>query len=315
LRKIFLTFDTEDFISKNSVFSLKRIIESLKKHDLTALFFITGHVGELLGDFPSIVDLLAEFEIGYHSSSHSVHPIVIEYTDIEDYKEAYHVSLERETSHINPLTGKIEGRGGIHVLHELFPSKRIEAYRAPTNCWSPPHLEALRDLGIKFDCSANISSVPVHFKGITFYPRQILGNWHGNWSDYKLFFLSILKNKTTITGFHPSLFVNKNEWDTIYFKGNPKMLLPPTPRTPEEIEHLFHTFDLFLARVKLLQRLGLIEVTSRLTKAERTLVIDEKLADRCYEQSVKGARKWFNYEPRVLRNHFYKFFSSSSTLH
>ena len=315
MRKLFLTFDIEDFISENSIFSLQKTLESLKKHDLTALFFITGHMGELLRNFPSIADLLVEFEIGYHSSSHSVHPIIIEYTDIEDYKEAYRVSLERETSHINPLTGETEGRGGIRILRELFPSKRIEAYRAPTNCWSPPHLEALRDLGIKFDCSASISSVPVHYKGVTFYPRQILGDWHGNWSDYQLFLISILKNKTTVTGFHPSLFVNKNEWDTIYFKGNPKRLLPPTPRTPEEIEHLFHTFDLFLARVKLLQKIGLIEATSHLTKAEKMLVIDEKLADRCYEQSVKGARKWFNYKPRFLHDHFCKFFSSNSILH
>lgn len=271
-------------------------------------------MGELLRNFPSIVELLVEFEIGYHSSSHSVHPILIEYTDIEDYKEAYRISLERETSHINPLTGEMKGKGGIHVLHELFPSKRIEAYRAPTNCWSPPHLEALRDLGIKFDFSTSISPVPVHYKGITFYPRQILGDWHGNWSDYKLFLTSILKNKITVTGFHPNLFVNKNDWDTIYLKGNPKRLLPPTPRTPKEIENLFRAFDLFLTRVKLLQKMGLIEVTSRLTKAEKMLVVDEKLAERCYEQSVKGARKWFSYEPSVLRKHFYKFFSSDSTL-
>ena len=266
-------------------------------------------MGELLCNSPSIVDMLAEFEIGYHSSSHSVRPLILEYTDVEDYKEAYRVSLERETSHINPLTGKIEGKGGIHILRELFPSKRIEAYRAPTNCWSPPHLEALRDLGIKFDFSASISPVPVHYKGITFYPRQILGDWHGNWSDYQLFFISIFKNKNTITGFHPSLFVNKNEWDSIYFKGNPKMLLPPTPRTTKEIEHLLQAFDLFLARVKLLQKIGIIEVTSCLKKAEKALAVDERLVERCYEQSVRSARKWFNYEPRFIRSHFYKFFS------
>lgn len=308
MHKLFLTFDTEDFISENSILSLQKTLESLRKHDLTAIFFITGHVAELLQNFPSIVDLLGEFKIGYHSSSHSVHPTIFEYTDIEDYKEACRVSLERETSHINPLTGETEGRGGIYVLNKLFPSKRIEVYRAPTNCWSPPHLEALRDLGIKFDCSSNIASVPVHYKGITFYPYPILGQWHGDRSDYQVFFISILRNKITVIGLHPSLFVNENNWDSIYYKGNPKRILPPTPRTPGEIEYLFRTFDLFLTRVKLLEKMGFIEVASSLIRAERMLIPDEKMADRCYEGSVKGAREWFNYEPRFLRDHFFRFF-------
>lgn len=84
-------------------------------------------MAEKLENFPNIVQLLNEHEIGYHSSSHSVRPTIFEFTDIQDYEKAYQISLERETSHINPLTGKIEGKGGIHSVKNLFPKKQIIA--------------------------------------------------------------------------------------------------------------------------------------------------------------------------------------------
>ncbi len=81
--KLFLTFDTEDLISENSVQGLKRLLEALKKYGMTALFFITGNMAEKLSDFPETIDLLDEHQIGYHSSSHSVHPNIFEFTDVK----------------------------------------------------------------------------------------------------------------------------------------------------------------------------------------------------------------------------------------
>lgn len=151
MRKLQLTFDTEDFISPNSIWVLQWILKRLKKYDLQAWFFLTGHMAEKLENFPTVVDLLCEHQIGYHSSSHSVHPTIFEFTDVEDYEQAYQVSLERETAHIDPLTGEIDGKGGILTLRALFHTKQITSFRAPGHCWAPPHLEALRTLGIVSD--------------------------------------------------------------------------------------------------------------------------------------------------------------------
>ena len=52
MHSLYLTFDTEDFVSENSVLALNRVLELLKKHDLQALFFVTGHMAELLSIFP-----------------------------------------------------------------------------------------------------------------------------------------------------------------------------------------------------------------------------------------------------------------------
>jgi peptidoglycan/xylan/chitin deacetylase (PgdA/CDA1 family) len=303
---LFLTFDTEDFVNKNVIPVLHRILESLKKYDLTALFFITGHMAEKLYDFPSIVDLLNAHQIGYHTSSHSVHPAIFEFTDIEDYKEAYEISLKRETSHINPLTGNVEGRGGICALKKIFPKKQILAFRAPGNCWSPPHLEALQTLGISYDFSTNMSLKPVNYKGITFYPYPIIGHWRGSFSEYRLLLLS-LRHGTSVLTVHPSQLVNKFEWDRMFWKSNPGSLSQTPTRNDSEIDSLFHRLNLLFRQINNLQKTRFIEITPTLKKLTQNLSPTRADAERCYQRSMVWPTKQ-NYKPEFLYQHFLKFF-------
>jgi hypothetical protein len=309
MRKLQLTFDTEDFISANSIWVLQWILERLKKYDLQAWFFITGHMAEKLENFPTVVDLLCEHQIGYHSSSHSVHPTIFEFTDVEDYEQAYRVSLERETTHIDPLTGEIYGKGGILTLRALFHTKQITSFRAPGHCWTPPHLEALRTLGIVSDFSTDISSTPINFKSITFNPYPAIGHWNGKLLDYETLLYSLLKNTLTVLTVHPSLFVNDNEWDSIYWVRNPKQLSPPHPRNHNEIEHLLCNFDLLIRRIAELQRVHTIDTRPSLEKPKRNLSIAKIDIERCYLRSMRWAMK-HDYRPKFLLNHFIRFFEN-----
>jgi hypothetical protein len=286
------------------------LLEQLKKYELKALFFVTGHMAERLQLHPEILEPLEEHEIGYHSSSHSVHPTIFEFTDVPSYEEAYQRSTFRETSHVNPLTGKIEGTGGIFVLRKLFPSKQIIAFRAPGFCWSPPHTEALRDLGIKFDFSANFLPIPVRYKGLTFYPLPTMNNWQGKALDYRDFLLSILRNRITVADLHPSLFVNQDNWDSIYHKGNPKQIVYPLPRRAVEIKSLFHVFDSFLRGVKYLENARLIDACPNLIESDKNLVITKRAVAESYEISINWAKRFFKYKPQYLRNHFLGFFDA-----
>ena len=309
MRKITFTFDVEDFTSKRAFMALQTTIELLNRYSFNGIFLITGHVAERLYDYPKIVELLEAHEVGYHSSGHSVHPTIFEFTDVKSYKEAYEISLKRETTHINPLTGQIESEGGIIALQKLFPSKKITAFRAPGYCWSPPHLEALRDLGIKFDFSARLSQTPVCHKGIKFYPYPILAQWNGKPSDFRLFWITTAKNPYIVIGLHPSLFATYDGWDTIYFNGNPRAIVPPKTRDPQEVKSLIKSFDLFLKNIKIFERLGLIEVTTKLENTKKELVITNKTVEKCYAHSMRWAKNVFHYKPKYLRNHFYQFFN------
>jgi hypothetical protein len=308
-RKLLSTFDIEDFINPNAVFALYKVLEILQKYELKAMFFITGHMAEKLSNYPHIIEMLKKHEIGFHSSSHSVRPTIPEYTDLKNYKEAYEISLQRETSHINPLTGEIEGEGGILFLQELFHPEKIQAFRAPGMCWTPPHLEALRDLGIKYDFSSNITkSEPIYYKGIIFYPYTFIQQWNGTVYDYECLFYSILKNEISVFDLHPTLFVNQVEWDSIYYKGNPKTLLMVPKRSQDETALLFRNFELLIKRIKLLEKIGIIDTAPSFNAQSKSLALTVQQVSDCYKTSMRWAVKRFNYRPKFIKNHFYEFF-------
>jgi len=292
-------------------------LELLEENDLTGLFFITGNMAEKLSEHPETVALLDEHQIGYHSSSHSTHPTIFEFTDIERFQEAYQTSLMRETSYINPLTGEIQGSGGIHALRSLFPKKNISAFRAPGYSWSPPHLEALKTLGITYDFSTKLSTDPITFNEITFYPFPIFcSNWQGGVREHILFQKLILKNPISILTIHPSTLVNKLDWDLIYYSKNnrlinPKKMMTPTSKSPEEISNSFYRFELLIKHLKGLQKIHLLKVTPKLESAEKALEPESIDITKCYNDSIVWAGG-FGYKPKFLYNHFRRFFYNPS---
>jgi peptidoglycan/xylan/chitin deacetylase (PgdA/CDA1 family) len=308
---LILTFDVEDFIDPNEMSALQTILELLDKQKLRALFFITGHMAEKLATHPMVLDLLKKHEIGFHSSGHSVRPTIPEFTDVESYAQARAISLERETAHINPLTGEAEGEGGIYLLQDLFHPKKIEAFRAPGMSWTPPHLEALREVGIRFDFSSNVTmSVPVQHGSITFYPYTFTQTWEGKPSDYSCLFSNVLKRQVSVFDLHPTQYVNQRVWDSIYHMGNPKGLFRAPERTLEEAKSHFSKFAGLLKLVNRLQKTRMINAEPSLLESTRNLIADENDVERYYTCSMRWPKKFFNYSPRFVRLHFSKFFES-----
>jgi len=305
---VYLTFDCEDFINPRSTYMLHYILELLEKYNLRALFFVTSHMAQKLSHFPEILNLLESHEIGYHSCSHSVRPTIFEYTDVENYMNAYHLSITKETAHINPLTGESDGNGGIECLQQLFLNKNIVSFRAPGMCWSPPHLEALVKLGIQFDFSAYLSTRPVSFKGVTFFPHPIIED-SINSRDYVLFFGTLFKRKIVVLNFHPSMFVNSVFWDSIYYNGNPQKLYKVQARKWEDTKAALLKFELLLRRLSSLKRRGALEITNSLEKSKSKLTVTKKLVSRSYQKSIWWAQAVFNYEPKYLHLHFIKYFN------
>jgi hypothetical protein len=309
MRELLFTFDTEDFISPGAISVLKTLLEQFKKYDLAALFFITGHMAERLSAYPEVVSMLKEHEIGYHSSGHSIHPTIFEFTDIESYEEAYKISITRETSHVNPITGEIEGKGGLLAVRSIFSPKKVVAFRAPGFCWSPPHIEALRDIGIKIDFSTQVQPTVFRHKDLTFYPCPHLGDWQNKSSYYRLLLLSVFRNKITIANLHPSIFINQKEWDSIYWEKNPLQLVPPPQREDSEIATRLKSFEIFLKRVRTMQRLGILSATPNLQESFAQKTFSQEDVLKSYEMSARWPRRLFHYEPKFLKKHFYRFFN------
>lgn len=261
-------------------------------------------MAEKLARFPQIVDLFDEHEIGYHSTSHSVHPTIFEYTDVEDYQEAYHVSLSREVAHINPMSGAIEGRGGIEALRDLFPRKKIESFRAPGFSWSPPHLEALTHLGVRYDFSTDFSDVPVEYRGVTFFPFPSFFDS----VPLRSFLRSAMRRKVTVVDFHPNFFVNEDWWDSIFFSGNPNKLDSVAPRKANRVKSMFRRFEVLLRIVDALSKMKITEPCTGVAESETKLDSRNINIDNVYRIIASWPVKRFNYEPRFIRSHLSHFF-------
>jgi len=319
---LILTFDVEDFMNDASLRALVIILKLLKKYDLRSLFFVTGYMAERLGKYPDILRLLESHEIGYHSSSHSVRPIIVEFTDTRSYSKAIEASLLRETSHINPLTGEVEGEGGIKILKETFDKKSIVSFRAPGFCWTPPHLEALQKLGIKFDFSARLHGnglLPdqkVAFKGIVFYPFPIYGSDADFWVN-PVHLASLLSSKPSrqrllCLSSHEWTLAVSEPWDLIYCLNNPTSYHGKGVDNSFRSIDRFTRLDVFLRGIRMLERLGALAVSPILD--ERASILLEASAvnvTETYRFSMRWAAQDFNYNPKYILSHFFEYFDQT----
>jgi hypothetical protein len=307
-----LTFDVEgpphreDFFDKYSLKCLHVVLDLLERNEFEGLFFITTPAAQRIKKLPRLVELLGHHEVGYHSSSHSVKPRIFEYTDTASYEDAVKVSFERETSNINPESGQTEGHGGILLLRETFPDKKIVCFRAPFLAWSPPHLEALRKLGIVFDFSADVSNLPLTYRGVVFYPSPVSIDGieatfvHRNREDVFPRFLSniLLQRQVTVLMMHPSKFVQDPSLErkrSIIADAISARIAPP-----------FLKF--LLARLRLLEEADLINVTSSLDREWPPLDPRDVNVERVYCASLRAPARLFNARPRFIRSHFLRFF-------
>lgn len=289
------------------MFALRRILQLLQEYDIRGLFFLTGHITEKISNFPDILDMLKDHEIGYHSSAHTVRPTIVEYTDVKDYALARQISLKRETSHINPLTGECEGKGGILLLRRFFPKNQVISFRAPGFSWSPPHLEALKKIGIEFDFSTNLAPTPIGYEGITFYPFSTLTD-AVNPFQYRIVAKLLAQSRFAVLDFHPGYFVNITYWDSIYFSSNPESLYPVKARRWEETTALLRKFELLLRCFSLSQKRGVITFTPLLEKSEKKQNFTKERVMKSYLASINWTENYLGYKPKFQRGHFKKFF-------
>ena len=324
ITKCFLTFDVEgspgheDFMDSRSLHGLLVTLKLLERFDLKGLFFITGTVAEKVCNDSAVFNLLSKHEIGFHSSTHSVKPRIFEYTDVSDYNEVMEAAIQRETSDIDPLTGKVIGRGGISRLREFFPDKKIESFRAPFNYFSPPHIEALKSLGFKHIFSGDFSDKAFMHKGLMFHPSatfiddpltKIVQIDYGK-KTLTSPFLNALINPFIIFGMHPS--------SLMYKEGSPAALKSRyiNPMRPLRIDwragllaafnsNALRSFFFYLS--KLQKRMN----TNRdLPVGSATFQPDfvEFNTERTIKYCLYIAKTLFNYTPKFLRRQYGIFF-------
>jgi hypothetical protein len=178
-------------------------------------------------------------------------------------------------------------------------------------------LEALTKLGIKYDFSTRLKTGPSFYKGIQFYPFPIVlcppDGYPFNLRTLARSLRMILSNGTAVLLLHPTSLINKEYWDSIYFQGNPKVVVPAKDRNEQEQRHQIKEFALFVKRISSLKKAGLIEVTPPFRNASKCLKPTRELVNKIYLDSLQWGIENFDCKPRFLYSHYLYFFGINNT--
>jgi hypothetical protein len=92
---IIFSFDTEDFTSNRAADAIYREAKILEEEGVRGCFCLVGLLADQLVNWgrDDVLEALSHHEINSHTYGHTLHPMINEYTDIEDVNEAMRPSF------------------------------------------------------------------------------------------------------------------------------------------------------------------------------------------------------------------------------
>lgn len=96
---IIFSFDTEDFTSSRSADGILYEANLFREEGVTGCFCVVGLLAKQLKAWgrQDVIEALSHHEIGTHTYGHTLHPMINEYTDIEDFEKAQKELIRQET--------------------------------------------------------------------------------------------------------------------------------------------------------------------------------------------------------------------------
>lgn len=134
---IIFSFDTEDFTSSEAADAICREADILKEEGIKGGFCLVGLLADQLKNWgrDDVVKSLEHHEIGSHSYGHTLHPTINEYTDLEDFDEAYAEFMRQETE-------------GVRMIEAIMPNRKLLYACPPANQKSYVAMYGYSDMGI-----------------------------------------------------------------------------------------------------------------------------------------------------------------------
>jgi len=276
-------FDTEDFILPQADDAAKRLAEMFIRRNVKATFKIVGEKARVLEERgrDDVILALANNDIAYHSTYHSVHPTPSEYSRDLDWHEGVSEFIRREGA-------------GLETLRHVF-GVNASCYGQPGGSWTPQSYAALHTFQIPLyldeTSHVNVNNRPFWYCGILTILE--LGDcvMRTGWTDEEVRqacaqFDRVHKRLIQEGGgiisiyYHPCEFVHRQFWDGVNFArgANPprsEWKLPPL-KSSEEQEQAFHAFETYLDHI--VNHSGVRLVTAR--------EISSLYPDRVYSQPL-----------------------------
>lgn len=258
--------DVEDFITPESDGPPKRLAQIMDKHDIKIVFKIVGEKLRALQkrNRQDVIEAMSHHEIGYHSNTHSVHPIIAEYVGNLGWDKGSAEFERRE-------------KPGYDEIRRVF-GRDVSCYGHPGLCWVPQAYPVLKKWKIPVYLDENFTIKPLNNRPYWYCNiLNLMGlgpnilsldasDGPGNLPDNALItleksFIELyerLRNEKEVGLIalfcHPSTYATEEFWDKINFSGGrspvDSMYKKPRVKKQEQINRDFENLEKFLFLAK-----------------------------------------------------------------
>ncbi|MBQ7907128.1 MAG: hypothetical protein IJ309_04040 [Clostridia bacterium] len=213
---IIFSFDTEDFTSSRAADGILYEANLFKEEGVTGCFCVVGLLAKQLKEWgrTDVIEALSHHEIGTHTYGHTLHPMINEYTDLEDFEQAQGELIRQETL-------------GIEYIKDTLGVDRVWAACPPGNQKSYVAMYGYHKMGIPIYADTFCDTE----EGTGSYYCNI---FHANYTFCIEWFLrdateeqikeklnELAKRERAVIYTHPNMIIKDDFWDAVnYHKEN-----------------------------------------------------------------------------------------------
>ena len=213
---IIFSFDTEDFTSSRAADGILYEAKLFKEEGVRGCFQLVGLLAKQLKAWgrEDVIEALSHHEIDTHTYGHTLHPMINEYTDIENFYEAKAELIRQESL-------------GIDYIKDTFGIDRVYSACPPGNQKSYVAMYGYHDMGIPVYADTfcdvkegtgayycNMFHVYYYF-GIEWFLRDATDE------DIKAKLDDLATRERAVIYTHPNMIIKNDFWDAVnYHKEN-----------------------------------------------------------------------------------------------
>ena len=275
---IIFSFDTEDFTSSRAADGILREALMFHEEGVIGNFCVVGLLAKQLRLWgrEDVLEALSHHQIGSHTYGHTLHPMINEYTDIENFDQAEAELIRQESE-------------AVDLIRENLGVDRVWAACPPGNQKSYVAMYGYHKMGIPIYadtfCDTEYGTgayyCNIFHVNYTFGMERFLRT--ATEEDMKGVLDRLAKRERAVIYTHPNMSIKANFWDSLnYRKEN---LVPfgewiEAPDLPEEVsETIFRNMRKLVRMVKEDPRFRIItysDLAAELAKeGERTVRVED----------------------------------------
>ncbi|MBQ8566984.1 MAG: hypothetical protein IJ445_05310 [Clostridia bacterium] len=277
---IIFSFDTEDFTSNRAADAIYREAKILEEEGVRGCFCLVGLLADQLVNWgrDDVLEALSHHEINSHTYGHTLHPMINEYTDIEDVNEAIDMVIKEEGKAVE----MIKKSTGVDEIYAAVPPGNQKSYAA---------MYGYHKMGIPIYADTFCDTVDgegTYYCNIYHlaYYEAMECFFDGDEKDIATLVERVAKRKRAVVYTHPNSAVSIGCWDILnYDKEN---LVPfgdflQCPEQPKErTEKFYNNIRTFVRMIKADPRFRITtyaQITDELKKEGERVVKIEDVAE------------------------------------